>query len=104
MSSGGSLPSYRDPCCLPSSGHCVALFLLIALMMEVAMTFEMLLNFNQTTWRYNPEDRHLQMSAMKISNPTELYTTATTTTTTTIFTAYRRNNYIISNYKKTGKF
>jgi hypothetical protein len=31
----------------------------IALMMEAARTSETLVNFYQTTWRYNPEDRHL---------------------------------------------
>jgi hypothetical protein len=33
--------------------------LLIALMMEAAMTSETLVNFYQTTRRYNPEDSHL---------------------------------------------
>jgi hypothetical protein len=28
-------------------------------MMEAARTSEMLVNFYQTTWRYNPEDSHL---------------------------------------------
>jgi hypothetical protein len=32
---------------------------LIALMMEAARTFETLVNFYQTTRRYNPEDSHL---------------------------------------------
>jgi hypothetical protein len=32
---------------------------LIALMMETARTSEMLVNFYQTTRRYNPEDSHL---------------------------------------------
>jgi hypothetical protein len=32
---------------------------LIALMMEAARTSETLVNFYQTTWRYNPEDSHL---------------------------------------------
>jgi hypothetical protein len=32
----------------------------IALMMEAARTSEMLVNFYQTTWRYNPGDSHLQ--------------------------------------------
>jgi hypothetical protein len=31
----------------------------IALMMEAARTFETLVNFYQTTQRYNPEDSHL---------------------------------------------
>jgi hypothetical protein len=34
--------------------------LLIALMMEAARTSETLVNFYQTTWRYNPEDSHLR--------------------------------------------
>jgi hypothetical protein len=33
--------------------------LLIALMMEAARTSETLVNFYQTTQRYNPEDSHL---------------------------------------------
>jgi hypothetical protein len=32
----------------------------IALMMEAARTSEALVNFYQTTWRYNPEDSHLR--------------------------------------------
>jgi hypothetical protein len=32
---------------------------IIALMMEAARTSETLVNFYQTTWRYNPEDGHL---------------------------------------------
>jgi hypothetical protein len=32
---------------------------LITLMMEAASTFETLINFYQTTRRYNPEDSHL---------------------------------------------
>jgi hypothetical protein len=32
--------------------------LLIALVMEAARTSETLVNFYQTTWRYNPEDSH----------------------------------------------
>jgi hypothetical protein len=34
--------------------------LLIALMMEAARTSKTLVNFYQTTWRYNPEDSHLR--------------------------------------------
>jgi hypothetical protein len=30
-------------------------------MMESARTSEMLVNFYQTTWHYNPEDSHLQI-------------------------------------------
>jgi hypothetical protein len=37
-----------------------AMSLLIALMMEAARTSETLVNFYQTTRRYNPEDSHLQ--------------------------------------------
>jgi hypothetical protein len=33
---------------------------LIALMMEAARTYETLVNFYQTTRRYNPEDSHLR--------------------------------------------
>jgi hypothetical protein len=33
---------------------------LIALMMEAARTSETLVNFYQTTWRYNPEDIYLR--------------------------------------------
>jgi hypothetical protein len=29
-------------------------------MMEAARTSEMLVNFYQTTWRYNPEDSHVR--------------------------------------------
>jgi hypothetical protein len=32
---------------------------MIALMMEAASTSETLVNFYQTTWRYNPEDSYL---------------------------------------------
>jgi hypothetical protein len=42
---------FRGPCCPPS---------LIALMMEAARTSETLVNFYQTTQRYNPEDSHLR--------------------------------------------
>jgi hypothetical protein len=38
----------------------VALCSLVALMMEAARTTETLLNFYQTTRRYNPEDSHLK--------------------------------------------
>jgi hypothetical protein len=36
------------------------LFFMIALMMETASIFEALVNFYQTTQRYNPEDSHLR--------------------------------------------
>jgi hypothetical protein len=38
---------FRGPCCP------------ITLMMKAARTSEMLVNFYQTTWRYNPEDSYL---------------------------------------------
>jgi hypothetical protein len=41
---------FRGPCCLHYQ----------ALMMEAAGTSETLVNFYQTTRRYNPEDSHLQ--------------------------------------------
>jgi hypothetical protein len=37
------------------------MYLLIALMMEAASTSETLVNFYQTTRRYNPEDSHLRI-------------------------------------------
>jgi hypothetical protein len=36
---------------------------IISLMMEAAKTSETLVNFYQTTRRYNPEDSHLQQSS-----------------------------------------
>jgi hypothetical protein len=42
------------------SGQIVFRRWLIALMMEAARTSETLVNFYQTTRRYNPEDRHLR--------------------------------------------
>jgi hypothetical protein len=38
--------------------------LLIALMMEAARTSETLVNFYQTTRRYNPEDSHLHTAVL----------------------------------------
>jgi hypothetical protein len=38
----------------------MAVFWAIALMMEAARTSETLVNFDQTTRRYNPEDSHLR--------------------------------------------
>jgi hypothetical protein len=38
---------------------------IIALMMDVARTSETLVNFYQTTRRYNPEDRHLRTHGRK---------------------------------------
>jgi hypothetical protein len=40
--------------------------LLIALMMEAARTSETLVNFYQTTWRYNPEDRAIYVTFVVI--------------------------------------
>jgi hypothetical protein len=40
---------------------------LIALMMEAARVSEMLVNFYQTTRRYNPEDSHLQRDNFLLS-------------------------------------
>jgi hypothetical protein len=36
-------------------------WVVIALMMEAASTSETLVNFYQTAWCYNPEDRHLHI-------------------------------------------
>jgi hypothetical protein len=44
--------------------------MLIALMMEVARTSETLVNFYQTTRRYNPEDSHLLVITMIKSRTT----------------------------------
>jgi hypothetical protein len=64
---------FRGPCCLhhqgdrPSAkylsdfcGMCSNLALIIVLMMEAARTSETLVNFYQTTLRYNPEDSHIR--------------------------------------------
>jgi hypothetical protein len=48
---------FRGPCCLHNQG---AIIRAIALMMEAARTSETLVNFYQTTRRYNPEDSHLR--------------------------------------------
>jgi hypothetical protein len=45
---------FRGPSCLHHQGD-----EFIALMMEAARTSENLVNFYQTTRRYNPEDSHL---------------------------------------------
>jgi hypothetical protein len=42
--------------------------LLIALMMEAARTSETLVNFYQTTRRYNPKDIHLHFNTVHILN------------------------------------
>jgi hypothetical protein len=39
-------------------------FNIIALMMEAARTSETLVNFYQTTRRYNPEDNHLNFEPL----------------------------------------
>jgi hypothetical protein len=46
----------------PSSGR------LIALMMEAARTSEALVNFYQTTRRYNPEDSHLHAFFISVNS------------------------------------
>jgi hypothetical protein len=38
---------------------------MIALMMEAARTSETLINFYQTTLRYNPEDSHLRIHRLE---------------------------------------
>jgi hypothetical protein len=38
------------------------LFIIRAMMMEAARTSETLVNFYQTTQRYNPDDSHLQLN------------------------------------------
>jgi hypothetical protein len=43
---------FRGPYCLHNQGD-------DELLMEAEMTSETLVNFNQTTRRYNPEDSHL---------------------------------------------
>jgi hypothetical protein len=47
---------FRGPCCLHHQGDLD----LMALMMEAARTSETLVNFYQTTLRYNPENSHLR--------------------------------------------
>jgi hypothetical protein len=42
----------------------------IALMMEAASTSETFVNFYQTTRCYNPEDSHLRITTVRISDPT----------------------------------
>jgi hypothetical protein len=37
----------------------VSIIRVIALIMEASRTSEMMVNFYQTIWRYNPEDSHL---------------------------------------------
>jgi hypothetical protein len=54
---------------LPSSLR--PLDLLIALMMEATRTSETLVNFYQTTRRYNPEDSHLSTHRREKLNPTK---------------------------------
>jgi hypothetical protein len=43
----------------------------IALMMEAARTSETLVNFYQTTRRFNPEEAIFVLTAVRISNPTK---------------------------------
>jgi VanZ family protein len=40
-------------------GTCASIIRMITLMVEAAITSEILVNFYQTTWCYNPEDSHL---------------------------------------------
>jgi hypothetical protein len=47
--------------------------MIIALMMEAARTSETLVNFYPTTRRYNPEDSHLRLTAVRTSNHTYLF-------------------------------
>jgi hypothetical protein len=47
---------FRGPCCLHNQGDRV----IIALMMEAARTSETLVNFYQTTRRYNLENSHFR--------------------------------------------
>jgi hypothetical protein len=56
------------PCSLVVSNRFHARGLLIALMMEAAMTSETLVNFYQTTRRYNPEDSHLRTQCVVSSS------------------------------------
>jgi hypothetical protein len=48
----------------------LAASILIALMMEAASTSETLVNFYETTRRYNPEDSHLHTRRRENSNRT----------------------------------
>jgi hypothetical protein len=41
-------------------------------MIETARASETLVNFYQTTRRYNPEDSHFVLTAVRTSNPTGL--------------------------------
>jgi hypothetical protein len=50
---------FRGPCCLHHQGD-ESLMMTINLMMEAERTSETLVNFYQTTQRYNPEDSHLR--------------------------------------------
>jgi hypothetical protein len=52
-----SLVEVYRRCCLHHTDHA-----LIALMMKAASTSETLVNYYQTTRRYNPEDSHLQLT------------------------------------------
>jgi hypothetical protein len=44
------------------------LIALIALMMEVVQISETLVNINQSTRRYNPDDSHLRVSTLLLRN------------------------------------
>jgi hypothetical protein len=51
----------------------MAVFRAIALMMEAARTSETLVNFYQTTRRYNPEDSHLSTGLFKTTYYTDVW-------------------------------
>jgi hypothetical protein len=53
----------------PATSLCLYMLILIPLMMEAARTSETLVNFYQTTRRYNPEDSHLR-TAVRTSKST----------------------------------
>jgi hypothetical protein len=45
---------------------------MIALMMKAARTSEIMVNFYQTTWNYNPEDSHQHNYSVFKSNTEDL--------------------------------
>jgi hypothetical protein len=63
----------------------------IALMIEAAMTSETLVNFYQTTRRYNPEDSYLPTSARQSIEPSRFEPDATESPNTNLqFYRYTR--------------